>query len=272
MTILPESAKMNVGIQHTNGGGMAQKDDLNFSPVKLPKKISPCSIREAVVEFRFEPKIPCEMVTGVVAHLFKDEYLSVESLPVTELPMAIRNNDPGLKFSPELRLKSSHYKIQVGPRSLAVICPKEYTGWRNYFGEIKKIFGKVNRLDVVARPVRIGLRYIAFFEGVDIFSKTNVELKMSKNSLIGQKNILMSEFDYNNFGCVVQMNSNIPTINNNLSGSSIDIDIAKTYKKQTGFADQYLQHIEHAHKTQKNIFFSLLKDDFLENYNPEYDQ
>ncbi len=243
---------------------------MEFFIEKLPVKISPCAIQEAVVEFRFESKLPREITVGVISNEFKDDYFKVERLPAVELPMFIRSNDPKFKFSPELRLKNHDFQVQVGPQTVSVICPKEYKGWSKYFERIKGAFGKISKLDIVRKPDRIGLRYIAFFEQVNIFKNINVKLELASNSLDEEQNILRSEFDYEGFKCITQIYNKVSIqAQEKRLGSSIDIDIIK--KDDGTLLSKYEDHIQKAHKIQKKIFFSLLNNEFLQTLNPEYE-
>ncbi len=236
----------------------------------MPRKIFPCAIQEAVVEFRFESKLPREITVGVISNEFKDDYPKVERLPAMEIPMVIRSNDPQFKFSPELRLKNPDFQIQVGPQTVSVICPKDYKGWSKYFKKIEEVFDKVESLKLIKKYKRIGLRYIAFFKQVNIFENINVKLELVGNSLDREQNILRSEFDYNNFKCIIQICNKVSIgPQEDESGSSVDIDIIK--EDEEAHLDKYKSYIKEAHKTQKEIFFSILNNDFLKGLNPEYE-
>ncbi len=214
--------------------------------------------------------MPQEIIPGVIAHKLKKYYPSVERLPITELPMTIRNNDPNLKFSPELKLKNDNFQIQVGPKSVSIVCPKEYQGWSKYYQAIKETFGEVLSLNVAKKLIQTGLRYISFFGGKDIFKNTNIKLELSNNSLIGQHNILRSEFNYDDFKCVVQIANNVSLGHNMQLGSNVDIDIIKVRNENDLSFSDFENSVENAHKVQKMIFFSLLKDDFLKTLKPNY--
>jgi uncharacterized protein (TIGR04255 family) len=70
--------------------------------MKLPKKISPCPIVEAIIEIRFDASLPGDAIFGIIYNMLKDEYTNLEKLPILELPDAIRTTDPNLMYSPHL--------------------------------------------------------------------------------------------------------------------------------------------------------------------------
>ncbi|GAI33293.1 unnamed protein product [marine sediment metagenome] len=63
--------------------------------------------------------------------------------------------------------------------------------------------------------------------------------------------------------------SEIEQSGNKKLGSIIDIDV---YLKENGntIIDQFDSILKDAHIKEKELFFSLLKEDFLKEFNPEY--
>lgn len=240
---------------------------MNFELDKLPRKISPCPITEAVVELRFESKLPPEVIPGIAFGALHKMFPKMETLPIMQLPPAIRDNDPNLKFSPQYRLSNNDFIFQIGPRCFSVVCPREYKGWTKYSEQIEKVFDEIVKLNIIDKPTRVGVRYISFFENLDIFPNLKMSLTLANNSLVGSQNIVRSEFDYQNFKCVVQL-ANAATMNKKTHGSSIDIDII-TDKSATILTD-FKSIVKSAHDLEKKLFFGILQPDFLNTFNPEY--
>lgn len=240
---------------------------MNFDINKVPKRISPCPITEAVVELRFESKLPPEVIPGIVFNSLKGTFPKIETLPVMQLPPVIRDNDPNLKFSPQYKLSNNDFIFQIGPRCFSVVCPKEYKGWSKFYEQIDKAFDTVKALGIIDKPIRVGVRYISFFENIDIYPELKLTLSLADNSLIGSQNIVRSEFDYANFKCVIQL-ANSALLNNKVKGSSVDIDIIAD--KSATILTDFKAIVGGAHELEKKLFFSILKPDFLQKFNPEY--
>ena len=83
--------------------------------MKLPKKITPCPIVEAIVEVRFESDIPEDAIFGVIYSKFKEEYSDLEKTALLQLPEQIRSKDPSLKFKPYYKLRNENFILQIGP-------------------------------------------------------------------------------------------------------------------------------------------------------------
>src|SRR5687768_13516679 len=109
---------------------------MDFSNVRLPKKIEICPIIDAVIELRFESNLPPEIIPGIVYGKFGKRYPKTEKLPLMEVPSSLRDSDPNLMYSPVYKLFNESFIFQIGPRVFSVLCPKEYKGWTSFKAEI----------------------------------------------------------------------------------------------------------------------------------------
>jgi len=235
-------------------------------PEKLPKKITPCPIAEAIVELRFDSKGPSEALIGIVYERFKDKYPDFSSLPITRLPSDLINSQLNLQFAPYYKFKNDDFIFQLGPKCFSIVCPKDYNGWGSYLNEINWVFEQINDLNIVEKPLSLGVRYINFFERQDVFEHIKIDLALSGNSLIKNVNTLQTEFDYENFHCAMRITNN-SLYDGVTKGSSIDIDLISD---QNLSASNYENIIVAAHAMEKKCFFGILKDEFLQQLNPEY--
>jgi uncharacterized protein (TIGR04255 family) len=131
---------------------------------------------------------------------------------------------------------------------------------------------------VIRRITRLGLRYVSDFGEVPIFKHINATLGLQpfNNDLIASR--FSTEFPLDeSLYSIINLTNLYPVFSeetkrhNGGFSSTIDIDVIKFYKasEQTNF-DALIGHIEYAHNEQKRLFFSLLKDEFIETLNPVY--
>ncbi len=234
----------------------------------LPKKISPCPIVDFVLELRYTTSFPHDAIFGIVYNAFKSDYPKYESLPILQLPEPVRKSDPNLKFKPYYRLSNDKFVIQIGADVAIISSFPEYAGWDVFKVEIINFFNTIKDLSIIDNVSRVALRVINFFPNIDIFQQAKISLTISEEPIISQKTLLTTEFIYDN-----SINSTLNISNdamiNSVQGSIIDIDTFREYNKSF---DVYsiISDIEAIHDKEKALFFSLLKDEFLKNYNPEY--
>jgi uncharacterized protein (TIGR04255 family) len=78
-----------------------------------------------------------------------------------------------------------------------------------------------------------------------------------------------TEFQTDDFLAVITLVNKYPKEANSFF-SIIDIDVIKAIPKEENSMETLIATLEQAHSKEKNIFFSLLKKEFLDTLNPQY--
>jgi uncharacterized protein (TIGR04255 family) len=235
--------------------------------MRIPIKISPCPIQEAAVEIRFESNFPSDAVFGLIYNAFKSEYTGpTEKLPILQLPDFVRTKDPNLTYQPHYKLTKNGFILQIGPKVISINNVNKYVGWADYSKKIFKSIEKMKKLNLITKLVRIGIRYINFFE-LDIYKNINLDLKLSKKPFISEQLSIRSLLKTGRFLTNLQVLNHGNIFNKH--GSIIDID---TYIEKLNERDfENLESvINEGHNKEKEVFFTLLKSDFLNQFHPEY--
>lgn len=238
--------------------------------MKLPVKITPCPIIEAICEIRFNSEIHQDAIFGLVYNLFKDDYRQPEELPILQMPPTIRGQDPNLIFKPHYRFSSDDFILQVGPKVISLAAKKEYKGWSEFSGRIKDTFNRIKKIQLCSEIKRFGLRYLNFFEK-NIYNNLNLTIKYRDSVLAKRETMLRARIEEDGFNNLLQL-SNRSAVNfdaGQKTGFLIDIDTCKDFT-ENDFFDKMNDIIDRAHVTEKKLFFGLLKEDFLKTLIPEY--
>jgi len=239
--------------------------------MKIPKKIDPCPIVEAIVEIRFDSNLPGDAIFGVIYNQFKEDYPKFTKLPILQLPEAIRSRDPNLIFKPHYKIQKDNFLLQIGPKVFSIVNIGEYCGWDSFYENILKAFGTISQLNIVERVMRFGLRYVNVFEKFDIFKQSDFKAVLKDKPYEDVKadiSIELPSGDYIHKFKIVN-HATITVENKNIEGSVIDIDIS--YEKQTDmFFKNMNEIIETSHIEEKKIFFGLLKQSYIDSLNPIY--
>jgi len=240
--------------------------------LKLPKKITPCPIIESIIEIRFDSAIPPDAIFGVVYNSFNKVFPNKpENLPILQIPAQIRNNDPNLLYKPHYRLSNDTFLFLVGPKSISLINKGEYVGWSIFSPKIVECFQKIKEIQIIKNTKRFGLRYINFFEKLNIYNEMNLKLSLNEDSLTGNKTVIRTSLPKGEFTSRLQISNDSKIEHNDTKkhGSIIDIDL---YLEEDGSSiiDRFDSILEDAHNREKEIFFSFFKEEFLKKFNPEY--
>lgn len=234
---------------------------------KLPKKITPCHIKDAIIELRFETSMPPDAIFGVIYQEIKDDFPKLENLPITQLPEQMRK-DINLLYKAYYKLTNKNFVFRVGPKMIAVSNIEEYAGWNNFSKKFYKCYSKIEKLKIIDKIVRLGMRYIDFYE-FDIFDKVNLNINKENQPLQSNDIFIRTLLERGRFKQTLQVSNNAEMqLKLGLKkGSVIDID---TYIENSNIKNNMKELIEKGHIAQKELFFSLLKPEFLQELNPEY--
>ncbi len=237
---------------------------------RLPVSINPCPIIEAIFEVRFESSFPRDAIFGIAFNKFKDEFRNIEQLPILQLPAAIRDQDPNLKFSPHYKMRKDNFIIQIGPNVFSLANVKEYCGWKLFSKKIYDTFAKINELDLIKSLHRMALRYINIFPDVNIFEKSNLVVSLNNSNLGKDKINLIAEIPYKHGASNLKLINYAEAMLENqvIKGSIVDIDTNVQYDDFENIQDA----IESAHTEEKTLFFNLLDNEFLKTLNPVYEE
>lgn len=243
---------------------------MQFNIEKIPSKITPCPIKEAIFELRFESNFPGDVLPGMLFEPCKKEFgdnIQVQRLPILDMPQAMRDSDPNLRYAAHYVYICEGYRFQIGPKSISLVSEEEYDGWDRFYQKIGFVIDLVEKLNIVQTPLRTGLRYINVFDHEDVFDYLKMDFALDGQTLVGQTNLVRSEFLYKDFVCCLNLsNRNRNALSKDYS--LIDIDIIKDV---TGCSKlDYRDLLVSSHEAEKEIFFSMLKNEYVEKCNPEY--
>jgi len=243
---------------------------------KLPSKLKHDTILEAIFELRFEPALPNEAVFGavypIVMGMFRDwQYIP---LPPSQLPDVIRNNDIQFKYQPIHRLQGKCLSVNIGPRVVSFSVTKPYIGWSEWKSIILNVLNKIYDGKVIRYVERTGLRYINFIEQ-DVFPLINVTLEIIGCDVVTPiATAVRTEIKEEEYLKILQLtnNASIPENGQAKKGSLIDIDVVRNREIPDNAFKKNLEIIlDKSHTVEKQLFFDILKTEFLNELGPIYD-
>jgi len=245
--------------------------------MRIPSKITPDCILESISELRFTSKIPEEAVFGSIYGHFKNRFTNFENLQTLQIPEQIRKSDSNLIYAPLYKLNFDDIFIQIGPRSLSFHSTDKYIGWTAFSNRIHELISEILKLDIIENVQRVGIRYINYFETKTILKDSNLSLNFNKFSLQPTAHSIILNYSKQDIGLTLRIyeNANV-SINkkgsfDNKVGSVIDIDSFINNPNLTmNDANKLMGLLTRTHEAEKELFFSLLSDNFIKQHNPEY--
>ncbi len=249
--------------------------------MKIPKKIFPDRIVDAIVELKYTLNHPYEVSLGMLYSNIDDTY-NYSSRPLNNHKKPVQNSNfaIGEKVEIQIGIKpiffNANIKIEITPDSIIFNCLNDYISWEVYSEEIEKFLTQILKDNVIKSFNRIGIRYISHYPELKIFDISKFEFTFGMPELQSDTFSFNSAYRTNDFRVILNLNNLMSLFSANENGdlvniptSIIDIDIIKE-----GFVEveliKLLEEINIAQRKQKEIFFNLLKDSYLSTLNPEY--
>lgn len=235
--------------------------------MKTPLHLGNSPLIDCVIELRFETDLVKSAVFGVIYNCIKEMYPGiVYNLPISQLPEQIRVSDPNLKYKPIYRLENDNTILQIGTDVLCISSKMPYIGWNEFHNISVNIITKVMALGFIKRISRVGFRYVNFVEG-DIKDLLKMSFQLDDNTF-NTLNI-RTKIDKDGFSNNLFFSND--TFFKQKKGSMIDIDTSKEYNDDS-FVNNIESELQNAHQCEKELFFSLLKEELLQRFNPKYDE
>jgi uncharacterized protein (TIGR04255 family) len=242
-------------------------------PDRLPIRIDPCPIVEAILEIRFVTSESWATLPGLLFARIRDRYPEQKNLPLAQIPEEMRRREPTFTYQPLIQfLGRGDFLIQFGPRVVSLVAKsKEYPGWSALETEITSLISELQQTGFVSEGERLGVRYINFFN-FDVFEKLQLEVCATEKTLAGGELSVTSVLSRPPFTSrlLVANSAIVGTGDEARRGSILDVDVWLGPNDFDLF-ENGLAKFNEAHQFEKQIFFGLLKPNFLATLNPVYE-
>ena len=248
--------------------------------MQLPKKISPDNIREAVVEVRYDSDVPFELLVGLFVEVFDDTYTYTNRPP--QQPIAsgtIGNTVRGVNIKIGLTsvVYNDNVSIQLLPNSFVFTWQPQYAGWDEYRKEIATALEQLFSIKKTLIVNRVGLRYISEYPNKDLKDCFKFKFTFGLPEVESETVSFRSEFKKDGTRIILNLSNRVPFVNPNpkpedatvIRTSIVDIDVICEDVQTTNLPD-LLTTVDVNHTKQKEVFFTMIDDNYLQTLNPEY--
>lgn len=236
-------------------------------------KITPDYLRDTIVEIRYEAELPYDILKGLLyKELIGDFQLLSEINPLGILQLGPQQH---LKLggSDALDFTDEEIKIQIHENRIVFNSLGSYPGWKQYFPKIQTVLRKLFLTKYINSFRRVGIRYISEFPDILIFDKIKLNLSFTFTEAALYNTTVRAEMNEEGSRVVLNLANNVrrqPPHQDNFF-SIVDIDVIEEVPFNAVNLDGLFKHIDRLHSIEKRIFQKLLKPEFLNTLNPEYE-
>jgi uncharacterized protein (TIGR04255 family) len=243
--------------------------------VPLPVSIDPCPIVDSTAELRFEAAVPPAVAIGLAYERLVKNFPTASALQAIPLSDDLRKFNPALMYQPQYRFESDDFVALLGPNMFAVGVNGPYTKWPVVSKGFRAAFDLLKEANIIGVPQRFGLKYMNFFSG-NVLSKLNITLDVADAEISDEETFLRAVVLSHPFKIQLQLvtdakitSTKLP-IDPNTPGTLLSLDCFKEQPAlEADFLGNLSENLELAHAKEKELFFRLLKDEFLQTLQPQ---
>lgn len=234
---------------------------------KIPKKITPDRIKESLVHVGMNTSLNFPVSLGYFHSVFLDAGYSHQE-----------NSSP--KESHQL-YKHFFFHEEKGtsavitPLGVTFNCIDNYIGWTSYSDEINKLIKELYEVNLINEIHHLGIRYASEFPGNKLFNYVDFTISSSVFPNPNQTGKIRFETIEGDYKIIVNLliTKNLKPFTQHAKSSTelsiIDVDVIRSGMNIRSMED-FKRILNESHHKEKQIFFSLLTDKFLNTLNPEY--
>lgn len=236
--------------------------------MKVPISISPNPLFTSTIEIRFTTTSNKQELFQKMTSAFLQD---LPNLEVGKIPQELKANQEQFKFAADYTLKNDDYSLSFSTNSISFEHISEYKYWPTYFAFIKNCLDKVFELKFIEKIERCGVRYGSILDGLHNPKDVLIDLpKLEINNLSSNFAGFQSIFKTENSTLYLQISANAKLNKGNVLRTGLYIDIDSSYSKTIQPNNEIYSILDKLHKDQKELFFGLLKEDFIQTLNPKY--
>ena len=246
--------------------------------MKLPKRINPDNLVETIVEIRMSPLCPPELWAGMVSLRLQDsgyKYIPAPQLNVKfdktgKMAVSVERGKDNATYGIFIK---DNIRFVMQENSLSFNCNiGHYVGWGVYLQEIKDIISTVQMCNITNSFNRVQIRYISEYPNIDIIDHINGTINIGTSiGAFNSQEIKLNRKDKN-------MKVYVSLINKmkrkNIKGeerifSLFDVNVYENFQDSSSI-EFVIEILDKIHRVEKETFFGLLKESFIQSLNPEY--
>lgn len=248
--------------------------------MRIPTSLQKQPVIEAAFELRYSKDTQVsEIVPGFLFHALGCKK-PVISLPPSQIPKNVREDDEQLHYAIVSRLEVEDYYIGLSDHGIVISTSGAYKGWTDFKKMILKVLVELDKLNLNNNISRYSVKYVDFFEAKEsdnLFPKLDIDVLMAGESMSFYPLTLRLDKPDQEFDSIIQVVSHALVMSGgetyNRNGLILDIDTVKRISGETeilSFNNDRKSALDKLHECNKKTFFSCIRESTLEELGPIY--
>jgi uncharacterized protein (TIGR04255 family) len=246
--------------------------------IVLPRRLQRPTVEEAVFEVRFQPYqdsvVP--LLPGILFTRLSRQYPKHVAFPLASLPQALKDQQPELRYTQQIRLQSEGvFSLFVGDRVAGASALTPYPGWEEFEPKIREFITVLRESHLIRFVERASFKYVNVLQlppGQQLRAlQASVTVAGEPATEAGFR--LRTEHNDRTYKRVSDVATNVTLARTNGSqshGLLISLDAVRDLPEGAG-SDELTPELANAvHVEAKKLFFRLITRETLDSLGPEY--
>ena len=269
----------------TAGGPIAQSpiatDRLRLKPMDhLPQSLAAPPLLEAIYEIRFksDTRFAGEVLPGLMFTKLGSRFGRVERLPFASIPQQAREANPDFQFMPSHRLVGDRTSIAMGDRVLT-LNKSSYSGWADFSSLAAEVLEAAKDVAILDRVERFSFKCVNVLnvpprtlDGDSLLHGLEVDLRIDDLTITNRGLQIRAQIEKDGFINLLEIipDAVVRSATGEREGALLSIDTIGGVEESVDFWSVAADRLDAAHSTLKTIFFSLLTNETIESFGPEW--
>ena len=235
---------------------------------RIPKALKECHVVNSYINMYFESKYNALYITNLLIDGLNADHKD-DIFKCVQIDFDEKSTENTTSF-----YHNSQIKIKVEDTVISLNCNGKYPGWDIVYKYIKEVLYKVQSIDGNIKFPIAEVDYMSAFLDVQIFQKLENEVNLIN---IPNFDNMKLEFECEFQGLDLSaerakvhtiIQNNVP-VNKDHKASIFNIKVTHRNKERT--TEVLLQDIPILHKAEKDLFFNLISEDYINEWKPIYE-
>lgn len=246
---------------------------------QIPVKLEADNIVEVVTEIRYQADHKFVDFKTIFGSVMLKKGFTTQETPFCSLPDEVVATDPNLSKIPFVFYSKDNQIVNLSPFFMSFHRKETYGCWADYKTEIMPIISEIINQGAIKDINQLSLRYVDFFENVDIFSDIEVDMSFS-DANIAHKKVASRMYRFSFLNKTEEITTNIMLVNDAVFKTVDNKDKKGSIADMTTFTKENVSievsvgslsdKLEEVHSESKQVFFGLLKRETIEAMKPIY--
>jgi uncharacterized protein (TIGR04255 family) len=244
----------------------------------LPIKLRREPIIEAIFELRLTAPLPLHTSLPRILFSGLPNVASIESTPVSGIPLEARRANPALADAPLVRILWGQYAVAIGERILSMSVQLPYPGWQAYRADIALVVRSALTSGLITRVDRYSIKYVNLIEIADRSSQlTAIDWTLQLGPIRaqqGQPAQARVEVTDGQLRTIINLatHAEAQLVSGVIkSGVLVDVDTLNETTQEVGpFLASLDERLDYIRQKNKEVFFACLTRQTLDALEPVY--